>query len=328
MFINPRTKAMISILSLYKYDNTLFDLLTLPDGINKELAVNKILQDTANYESFYTDPEYLKFSIKLWGDVNYWSFKKLYDTLNFDYNPIWNKDGTITETRERNESESGSTQHTGTAEDGTETSNTRENGTKIATITETQTAGQEINDTAKTQTTSTTESGADSRTVTTAKTTETDTTEDTTVESGIAGFNSADYAKNEKTETARTVGTDTTENGTETTAGTTNKTGSGTVSETESINGAKNETTNGTETTDGTETAVEKGSTTRRAAETGTDEHTRTTGETERYERTERGNIGITTTQQMIKEEREVSMFKIYDYIVSDFLKNFCIITS
>lgn len=42
--------------------------------------------------------------------------------------------------------------------------------------------------------------------------------------------------------------------------------------------------------------------------------------------RTEQGNIGITTTQQMIKEEREISDFSIYDYIAQDFKREFCIL--
>ena len=43
-------------------------------------------------------------------------------------------------------------------------------------------------------------------------------------------------------------------------------------------------------------------------------------------ERTEKGNIGITTTQQMIKEEREVNEFNIYDYIINDFKQRFCLL--
>lgn len=40
---------------------------------------------------------------------------------------------------------------------------------------------------------------------------------------------------------------------------------------------------------------------------------------------TERGNIGVTTTQQMIKEEREIAMVNIYDIIADSFIKYFCI---
>lgn len=37
------------------------------------------------------------------------------------------------------------------------------------------------------------------------------------------------------------------------------------------------------------------------------------------------GNIGVTTTQQMIQQEREVIQFDIYKYIVDDFKSEFCV---
>lgn len=37
------------------------------------------------------------------------------------------------------------------------------------------------------------------------------------------------------------------------------------------------------------------------------------------------GNIGVTTSQQMIEEERRVSEFNIYDYITQDFKRRFCL---
>lgn len=38
------------------------------------------------------------------------------------------------------------------------------------------------------------------------------------------------------------------------------------------------------------------------------------------------GNIGVTTTQQMIDEERRVSEFNIYDYIIESFIRRFCLL--
>lgn len=38
------------------------------------------------------------------------------------------------------------------------------------------------------------------------------------------------------------------------------------------------------------------------------------------------GNIGVTTTQQMIEQEREIRKFNIYDYIVNEFKTRFCIL--
>lgn len=38
------------------------------------------------------------------------------------------------------------------------------------------------------------------------------------------------------------------------------------------------------------------------------------------------GNVGVTTTQQMIGEERKVSEFNISDYIIDSFKRRFCLL--
>ena len=47
--------------------------------------------------------------------------------------------------------------------------------------------------------------------------------------------------------------------------------------------------------------------------------------DTQTLTRTEHGNIGVTTTQQMMKEEREAAVFNVYDYIIEAFKERFCI---
>lgn len=47
---------------------------------------------------------------------------------------------------------------------------------------------------------------------------------------------------------------------------------------------------------------------------------------TVKHERIETGNIGITTTQQMINEEREVDKFNLMDYIINSFKNRFCVL--
>lgn len=47
--------------------------------------------------------------------------------------------------------------------------------------------------------------------------------------------------------------------------------------------------------------------------------------ETEKTVHTEQGNIGVTTTQQMIIEQRNVVEFNLYDYITQEFKRNFCV---
>ena len=41
--------------------------------------------------------------------------------------------------------------------------------------------------------------------------------------------------------------------------------------------------------------------------------------------RTEGGNIGVTMTQEMIRQQREVIEFNLYDYILQDFKAQFCV---
>lgn len=41
--------------------------------------------------------------------------------------------------------------------------------------------------------------------------------------------------------------------------------------------------------------------------------------------RTEGGNIGVTMTQEMIRQQREVVEFNLYDYILQDFKAQFCL---
>ena len=38
------------------------------------------------------------------------------------------------------------------------------------------------------------------------------------------------------------------------------------------------------------------------------------------------GNVGVTTTQQMVEEERRVSEFNISDYIIDSFKRRFCLL--
>ena len=40
-------KQFLSILGMYNYDNTIFDNLIIPDGVDKELLINNILLDNA-----------------------------------------------------------------------------------------------------------------------------------------------------------------------------------------------------------------------------------------------------------------------------------------
>lgn len=191
---------IITLNGLLSYDDTILDSLTLPADLSslRDAIIGEIIYECGYLETTDPDPDNMKAALIRFSAKNALRWQKLYNTTQFTYNPIWNKDGTVTETENR-----------------------------------------ALTNTAKTAT-----SGTGSNT------------------HGVAGYNTD------------TVATDNVDNSSSTGA----MTGSGTEDEDITRN------------------------------------------------RTEQGNIGVTTTQQMIKEEREVWDFTIVDAIVHDFKKRFCVL--
>lgn len=177
--------ALFSIMGLYEADHTLFDDMALPEALDRSTMINNIVMELAEVNTIISDPSIMKIAIKHWSNARIDVWNHLQETVEYEYNPIWNKDGVITEVETRD------------------------------------LAG----------------------------------TLDGSSQADHSAFNSSSYQPVDKS-------------------------------------------------------SVENAST-----DTGT--ITR--------ERTEQGNIGITTTQQMIKEEREIAEFNLYDLIIDEFKQRFCI---
>ena len=90
--------ANLSIMALYGWDNTLFDLLTLPTGLSKADLVNNICSQLAELELLYPNPDVMKSLIGLWSNACQYEWNKLYETMLLEYNPIDNYDRTETRT--------------------------------------------------------------------------------------------------------------------------------------------------------------------------------------------------------------------------------------
>lgn len=82
----------ITLIGAYNYDPTLFDNLTFPEGIEKELAVNEILTRSGEFELIYSDLDFLKFQITKWGSKHYRTFDKWINALNIEFDPLYNYD--------------------------------------------------------------------------------------------------------------------------------------------------------------------------------------------------------------------------------------------
>lgn len=111
--------ASTGLLDLLYYDNTIMDNFTVPDGIDRQLALDTIYQRCGLTPLYHPDPAWLKFYVGRWCSKNTKTWSELYKTTIQDYNPIYNYDRTeeTTDTRSGTRSLSEDT-----------SSNTKQNG--------------------------------------------------------------------------------------------------------------------------------------------------------------------------------------------------------
>lgn len=74
------------------FDSTLFDELQLPEGVDKKLVVNCILERHGNAALAHPDPEWMRHYIGTWSARRLPVWSKLEATLHLEYNPIENYD--------------------------------------------------------------------------------------------------------------------------------------------------------------------------------------------------------------------------------------------
>lgn len=250
--------TLLSIITMFNYDPTLFDDLVLPDELDKDLVTDNIMLELGELELLYNDPNMMKFAIGRWSSKELKKWEDLYSTTVLDYNPIENynriDDFTDTETRDL------ATSNTETRDLAETNNETRDLETGV--IGNSNTSDIDV------------ETGSNS------------------VLKETSAYNAATLVtggldtETRGTTNTKTIGTDTTQTGTD--AGTVNT----------SI------TDGGTIDNDGTDKGTVE---------------LRKVGNA-------KGNIGVTTTQQMIGQERGVVEFNIYDYILNSFKQRFCIL--
>lgn len=85
-------QAMLSILSLYAYDNTIFDDLELPEDVDRQTIIDKICFDNAELSLLYTDPAAVKLLIKNWSTTQVENWARIAEALAAEYSPIENYD--------------------------------------------------------------------------------------------------------------------------------------------------------------------------------------------------------------------------------------------
>lgn len=86
------SKATLSLLGLYQYDNTIFNELVLPEGMDKQLYINNLLMETAEMEVLFSNPATMRSVIGIWSSAHLNSWAKMWNTTKLEYNPIENYD--------------------------------------------------------------------------------------------------------------------------------------------------------------------------------------------------------------------------------------------
>lgn len=229
--------AALTLEGLYNYDQTLFDTLALPAGVDKETLVQTLLFTAGDRNVVYASIPRFKQLLSTWCAVNRQTWEKLLYTTTVEYDPIANYD--------RQEKWTDTTKRDST---------TKNNVTRTDNIT------QHRNDLLN-GTSNESETGNNDR--------------------KIPAYNDSELSTAEKIDAVKSINT--------------------TSKNTNVSDG--NETRNGSDIVNGSE--IENVAVIR-----------------EGYAR---GNIGVTTTQQMLEAERAVVQFNIYDYIAGAFCQKFIV---
>jgi len=275
----------LSPLGLYQWDQTIFDLMQIPEQLNRDTLIDNLLAETAELEVLYPNPVVFKNLLGVWSAKNLDVWNRLYATTQYDYNPIENYNRYET----GSDSGTGRTTHSGTD---TTTETTTHGGTDQRTEAITHGGSETEN------TTSDIEQGGQD-VVNGSRTTG----------HWIAGFDSQPVSADDDGLVKQTRDQ---EDGTTTTTYGRTEEGQGT----RTTNFGKTE--NVQETMNHGETIGKTGGLTH-------GEQVATTNEGE-HELHAHGNIGVTTTQKLIREQRQVDLFNLYDIIIEDFKMRFCIL--
>lgn len=77
---------------LQRNNQSVFDLLNLPNGIDKDTCIDNIILECGEFETLYSDPSFMRTAIGTWSNKHYRTFEKWINALNLEYNPLENYD--------------------------------------------------------------------------------------------------------------------------------------------------------------------------------------------------------------------------------------------
>jgi len=281
--------SRLTLFGMYDYDPTLFDGLVMPDRFNHDDVVNVILEKCGDLYPYYQVPSWLKNNMTVWARRMYHQFERMIDVLYEDYDPLENynryENSTDTPRETVTTTHSGSDSETHSGSD-TETHSGSDTETHSGIDTETN-------------------SGSDTVTGNTTITTQLGST--TTASANKAAFDSGAYQPVDQTITTTSGGDTSTENRSDTTQ-----------------HGHIVTDQHGHIITDQHGHII-----TDKHGHVITDQHghviTEVNSGNHEFASRIHGNIGVTTSQQMLEAELATREFDIYDKVAEIFAKQFMI---
>lgn len=302
-----------SLSDTWTLDNTNYDAETL---------LGTIVQQGASFEPLYSDPDYFYLMSGLWWKRWKKTFQAWFDVLDMEYNPIENYDRQEQWHEDTLDLGSESTEHSTTTTVDNDTSYSNQGNDKTIEDDDNQLTESGSTKTVTDQDTKNTESGSTGVSGSgTLRAPGNSGSNSQTTTNSVSAYDASTYQPHDQTATTTNRSEDTTSNQT-TTHG---KIDTGTNDVTETITHGK------------VLTGTDDKTTTRTYSETGSGANDSTT-DVEGTSATDRsndrdldhtgrihGNIGVTTSQQMIESELKLRYWNVYEHIGSIFCKEMLI---
>lgn len=317
-------------------NDSLFKNWTLPPDMDADLLRDNILLKGAEFEVLYANFPFMQKAIEIWSDKHYHTFERWLKALAIDYNPLENYDRMEEWQDGSNRNKSGNRndiQNRINALTSAEVAQHGESRTDASSSLEAtgRTEGREGTETGQ-HLQSASKTDAETSNANSVNTSNADTTHGSTMEHQTSAFNSSTYSPKDKD---ILTGDNTSNDANSATATVGGRTGSGeeTQSGLENKNSTETGTSNDITSRSGSGSESLTGNEARSKTDTGNESLTSAGNDKESEQQSSihtgrmHGNIGVTTSQQMLEAEWQVAKLNIYEEAADLFLTELCIYT-
>lgn len=111
------SSGWISVMGLYYADETIFDDMVIPDGVDKDVVKDSILWETAELEVLLTNPDKFKWALSAWSKKRMATWERVWNVMQMQYDPLENYRRNEERTINRESQSSSEGAETGTIQD-------------------------------------------------------------------------------------------------------------------------------------------------------------------------------------------------------------------